>query len=83
MDGEGLLNEELPNCWECPKCYQEDNSEKAQVKEPYQICTVTEKRRQMWGIDTLLPLQKPCSHGFSDRGDYFCLVWYVFSLVNF
>lgn len=33
MDGEGLLNEELPNCWECPKCYQEDSSEKAQVKE--------------------------------------------------
>lgn len=32
MDGEGLLNEELPNCWECPKCYQEDSSEKAQVR---------------------------------------------------
>ena len=33
MDVEGLLNEELPNCWECPKCYQEDSSEKAQVRE--------------------------------------------------
>ena len=33
MDGEGLLNEELPNCWECPKCYQEDSSEKTQVRE--------------------------------------------------
>uniref|UniRef100_A0A8C2W4M6 Lysine demethylase 2A n=1 Tax=Chinchilla lanigera TaxID=34839 RepID=A0A8C2W4M6_CHILA len=32
MDGEGLLNEELPNCWECPKCYQEDSSEKAQKR---------------------------------------------------
>lgn len=35
MDGEGLLNEELPNCWECPKCYQEDSSEKAQVRDLY------------------------------------------------
>ncbi|GAB1302002.1 Lysine-specific demethylase 2A [Apodemus speciosus] len=32
MDGEGLLNEELPNCWECPKCYQEDSSDKAQKR---------------------------------------------------
>ncbi|XP_044540498.1 lysine-specific demethylase 2A-like, partial [Gracilinanus agilis] len=30
MDGEGLLNDELPNCWECPKCYQPDNPEKVQ-----------------------------------------------------
>lgn len=32
MDGEGLLNEELPNCWECPKCYKGDEVEKGQVK---------------------------------------------------
>uniref|UniRef100_A0A8C0IJP5 [histone H3]-dimethyl-L-lysine(36) demethylase n=1 Tax=Bubo bubo TaxID=30461 RepID=A0A8C0IJP5_BUBBB len=31
MDGEGLLNDELPNCWECPKCYQGDDAEKGQV----------------------------------------------------
>lgn len=31
MDGEGLLNDELPNCWECPKCYQGDDTEKGQV----------------------------------------------------
>uniref|UniRef100_G3WBV1 Lysine demethylase 2A n=1 Tax=Sarcophilus harrisii TaxID=9305 RepID=G3WBV1_SARHA len=30
MDGEGLLNDELPNCWECPKCFQPDDSEKVQ-----------------------------------------------------
>lgn len=44
MDGEGLLNEELPNCWECPKCYQEDSSEKAQVREHFQSCTVRGKQ---------------------------------------
>ncbi|KAJ1168773.1 hypothetical protein NDU88_000687 [Pleurodeles waltl] len=27
MDGEGILNEELPNCWECPKCNEEKKSE--------------------------------------------------------
>ncbi|XP_065447810.1 lysine-specific demethylase 2A isoform X3 [Chrysemys picta bellii] len=32
MDGEGLLNDELPNCWECPKCYQGDDLEKGQVR---------------------------------------------------
>ncbi|TFJ97979.1 erythroblast NAD(P)(+)--arginine ADP-ribosyltransferase-like [Platysternon megacephalum] len=32
MDGEGLLNDELPNCWECPKCYQGDDSEKGQKR---------------------------------------------------
>lgn len=32
MDGEGLLNDELPNCWECPKCYQGDDTEKGQVR---------------------------------------------------
>uniref|UniRef100_A0A2D4IQD5 CXXC-type domain-containing protein n=1 Tax=Micrurus lemniscatus lemniscatus TaxID=129467 RepID=A0A2D4IQD5_MICLE len=32
MDGEGLLNEELPNCWECPKCYKGDEAEKGQVR---------------------------------------------------
>ncbi|NXG71686.1 KDM2A demethylase, partial [Baryphthengus martii] len=32
MDGEGLLNDELPNCWECPKCYQGDDAEKGQVR---------------------------------------------------
>uniref|UniRef100_A0A670IW35 Lysine-specific demethylase 2B n=1 Tax=Podarcis muralis TaxID=64176 RepID=A0A670IW35_PODMU len=32
MDGEGLLNDELPNCWECPKCYKGDESEKGQVR---------------------------------------------------
>lgn len=44
MDGEGLLNEELPNCWECPKCYQEDSSEKAQVRERFQSRTVRRKQ---------------------------------------
>lgn len=44
MDGEGLLNEELPNCWECPKCYQEDSSEKAQVREHFQSRTVRGKQ---------------------------------------
>ncbi|XP_009332882.1 PREDICTED: lysine-specific demethylase 2A [Pygoscelis adeliae] len=33
MDGEGLLNDELPNCWECPKCYQGDDAEKGQEGE--------------------------------------------------
>lgn len=33
MDGEGLLNDELPNCWECPKCYQGDDAEKGQVRD--------------------------------------------------
>ncbi|XP_053553075.1 lysine-specific demethylase 2A isoform X2 [Bombina bombina] len=23
MDGEGLISDELPNYWECPKCYEE------------------------------------------------------------
>ncbi|XP_029430803.1 lysine-specific demethylase 2A isoform X2 [Rhinatrema bivittatum] len=32
MDGEGVLNEELPNCWECPKCNQGDNSDKVSIK---------------------------------------------------
>ncbi|ETE69796.1 Lysine-specific demethylase 2A, partial [Ophiophagus hannah] len=32
MDGEGLLNEELPNCWECPKCYKGDEAEKGQKR---------------------------------------------------
>lgn len=49
MDGEGLLNEELPNCWECPKCYQEDSSEKAQVRERFQSCTV--RRKQMSSLE--------------------------------
>lgn len=43
MDGEGLLNEELPNCWECPKCYQEDNAEKAQVRGYPDLRTVGRK----------------------------------------
>ncbi|KAG8125393.1 putative Lysine-specific demethylase 2A protein [Naja naja] len=32
VDGEGLLNEELPNCWECPKCYKGDEAEKGQKR---------------------------------------------------
>ncbi|XP_054826546.1 lysine-specific demethylase 2A isoform X1 [Eublepharis macularius] len=32
MDGEGILNDELPNCWECPKCYKGDESEKGQKR---------------------------------------------------
>lgn len=32
MDGEGLLNDELPNCWECPKCYKGDETEKGQKR---------------------------------------------------
>ncbi|XP_066467563.1 lysine-specific demethylase 2A isoform X4 [Tiliqua scincoides] len=32
MDGEGLLNDELPNCWECPKCYKGDEMEKGQKR---------------------------------------------------
>ncbi|XP_060628114.2 lysine-specific demethylase 2A [Anolis sagrei] len=32
MDGEGLLNDELPNCWECPKCYKGDEAEKGQKR---------------------------------------------------
>lgn len=35
MDGEGLLNDELPNCWECPKCYKGDETEKGQVRSEY------------------------------------------------
>lgn len=40
MDGEGLLNDELPNCWECPKCYQGDDSEKGQVRSKARICAL-------------------------------------------
>ncbi|XP_043938154.1 lysine-specific demethylase 2A-like [Protopterus annectens] len=32
MDGEGILHQELPNCWECPKCNQPSNNEKVQPK---------------------------------------------------
>ncbi|KAL8182915.1 UNVERIFIED_CONTAM: Lysine-specific demethylase 2A, partial [Gekko kuhli] len=32
MDGEGILNDELPNCWECPKCYKGDELEKGQKR---------------------------------------------------
>lgn len=25
---EGIINEEIPNCWECPKCHQEGKTSK-------------------------------------------------------
>lgn len=85
MDGEGLLNEELPNCWECPKCYQEDNSEKAQVRELFPDFTGEERKHQAWGMARMrLPLQL-YSHGFSDPQRLFCIVYGIFfhPLVNF
>lgn len=48
MDGEGLLNEELPNCWECPKCYQEDSSDKAQVKEMFSLAFAVVSKGFLW-----------------------------------
>uniref|UniRef100_UPI00398F58EF F-box/LRR-repeat protein 19-like n=1 Tax=Pristiophorus japonicus TaxID=55135 RepID=UPI00398F58EF len=27
-DAEGVINDEIPNCWECPKCHQEGKSGK-------------------------------------------------------
>lgn len=50
MDGEGLLNDELPNCWECPKCYQGDDAEKGQVRD--------ELRRGKAGCVSSIPLLK-------------------------
>lgn len=68
MDGEGLLNEELPNCWECPKCYQEDSSEKAQVRELYPDLHCEKKGSIK--LRRCLPLQL-YSHGYSDPGIFF------------
>lgn len=83
MDGEGLLNEELPNCWECPKCYQEDNSEKAQVRELYLDLHWEERKHQAKEVAVCLPLQL-YSCVFSDPGEYFFpLVNYFFLLFEF
>uniref|UniRef100_A0A6P8P528 [histone H3]-dimethyl-L-lysine(36) demethylase n=1 Tax=Geotrypetes seraphini TaxID=260995 RepID=A0A6P8P528_GEOSA len=45
MDGAGLLNEELPNCWECPKCYQDDNSDKVSIKMEEERMLLQTKRK--------------------------------------
>ncbi|XP_069485045.1 lysine-specific demethylase 2A isoform X2 [Ambystoma mexicanum] len=43
MDGEGILNEELPNCWECPKCNEERKSEKLTIARPLMSPVLLEK----------------------------------------
>ncbi|XP_061465543.1 lysine-specific demethylase 2A isoform X2 [Rhineura floridana] len=45
MDGEGLLNDELPNCWECPKCYKGDELEKGQRAHQYINSNIVRKRQ--------------------------------------
>ena len=74
MDGEGLLNEELPNCWECPKCYQEDSSEKAQVRERFQSRTV--RRKQVSSLEITFAFA--CF--FWPRRLFFCLFVIFFPL---
>ncbi|XP_052551668.1 lysine-specific demethylase 2A isoform X1 [Tympanuchus pallidicinctus] len=49
MDGEGLLNDELPNCWECPKCYQGDDTEKGQGAHWHARARLLQKRRALPG----------------------------------
>uniref|UniRef100_A0A1D5NW01 [histone H3]-dimethyl-L-lysine(36) demethylase n=1 Tax=Gallus gallus TaxID=9031 RepID=A0A1D5NW01_CHICK len=49
MDGEGLLNDELPNCWECPKCYQGDDTEKGQGARWHARARLLQKRRALPG----------------------------------
>uniref|UniRef100_A0AAR2JQM2 [histone H3]-dimethyl-L-lysine(36) demethylase n=1 Tax=Pygocentrus nattereri TaxID=42514 RepID=A0AAR2JQM2_PYGNA len=33
VPGEGVINKDLPSCWECPKCVQEKNREKEERRE--------------------------------------------------
>lgn len=28
---EGIINDEIPNCWECPKCHKEGKTNKVRV----------------------------------------------------
>lgn len=28
---EGIINDEIPNCWECPKCHKEGKTSKVRV----------------------------------------------------
>lgn len=30
---EGIINDEIPNCWECPKCHKEGKTSKVRVTE--------------------------------------------------
>uniref|UniRef100_H3AY59 Lysine demethylase 2A n=1 Tax=Latimeria chalumnae TaxID=7897 RepID=H3AY59_LATCH len=34
VEGDGVISEELPNCWECPKCSQEDKEDDDTEKVP-------------------------------------------------
>ncbi len=29
---EGIINDEIPNCWECPKCHKEGKTSKVRVR---------------------------------------------------
>lgn len=29
---EGIINDEIPNCWECPKCHKEGKTSKVSVR---------------------------------------------------
>ncbi|XP_078513673.1 lysine-specific demethylase 2A isoform X2 [Lissotriton helveticus] len=45
MDGEGILNEELPNCWECPKCNEEKKSENVMMPQENDRLLLQPKRK--------------------------------------
>ncbi|XP_033014825.1 lysine-specific demethylase 2A isoform X3 [Lacerta agilis] len=58
MDGEGLLNDELPNCWECPKCYKGDESEKGQRAHQHMNCDILLEKQFLEGQQNQLPSTK-------------------------
>lgn len=65
MDGEGLLNDELPNCWECPKCYQGDDSEKGQVGS---VTSIPLHPAREWAVFNQCGLQLQSRAAVSDSG---------------
>uniref|UniRef100_A0A671PGM0 F-box/LRR-repeat protein 19-like n=1 Tax=Sinocyclocheilus anshuiensis TaxID=1608454 RepID=A0A671PGM0_9TELE len=34
---EGIINDEIPNCWECPKCHKEGKTSKVRLYRPHRL----------------------------------------------
>lgn len=57
---EGIINDEIPNCWECPKCHKEGKTSKVRVGGLYGLKDVLNRPpyRDRYLMAYLFPVQR-------------------------
>uniref|UniRef100_A0A671PDP3 F-box/LRR-repeat protein 19-like n=1 Tax=Sinocyclocheilus anshuiensis TaxID=1608454 RepID=A0A671PDP3_9TELE len=69
---EGIINDEIPNCWECPKCHKEGKTSKVRLYRPHRLSPFLNTE----SLHSLIV----CIHFHTlFRGIVLCYVFYVFS----